>query len=150
MKRAEERLAILFPRNVILGNHLGKPDSRYSPLSLFTLLLASSIITHHGSITFVSLRSLNSQPRFPPSDSSVPITRFQRRSSWKTWRSGQTVRRCHFTLFLSLLSKNTVSSCLMCAVNANELERLKKRFMKLDRCHSSPLPSPCCPLSPLP
>jgi len=33
--------------------------------------------------------------------------------------------------------------------NAHELERLKKRFMKLDRCHSSPSPHPaalCCPL----
>ena len=79
-----------------------------------------------------------------PADSNVPIARFQHRSSWKTWRSGQTVRRWHFTLLLSVVNKHRL--LMLCAVNAHELERLKKRFMKLDRCRSRPSPAALCPV----
>ena len=115
----------------------------FTCLLLVLLLLAS---LHHGSITFVSQRSPAPFQAVPdaPADSGVPPARFQHLSLWRTWKSGPTVRRCISHLVLS------VSSCFVCAVNANELERLKKRFMKLDRCgpHPSPrppLPSALCP-----
>jgi len=50
-----------------------------------------------------------------PADSDVPITRFQRRSLWKTWRSGQTVRRCLFTLFPSLVNKHRLLMLDVCS-----------------------------------
>jgi len=65
-------------------------------------------------------------------------------------RHGEAIQLCVDAISHSFLSwsTNTVSSCSVCAVNASELERLKKRFMKLDRCHSRPSPHPAalCPL----
>ena len=122
--------------------HLGIQifPSFYSPL----VLLVTSI-THHGSITFVSQRSPAPFPAASdaPADSDVPPARFQRHSLWRTWRSGPTVRRC-----ISYSSSPFPHALCVCAVNASELERLKKRFMKLDRCglHSPPRPAALCPL----
>jgi hypothetical protein len=127
------------PTQVILGN----PE-----ILIFALVhLVTSIIiivTHHGSITFVSQHSLNPVSLRIRMLQLTVISPLRVSSVAVYGRHGEAVKLCVDAIShsSSLLSTNTVSSCLMCAVNANELERLKKRFMKLDRCHSSPSPYP--------
>jgi hypothetical protein len=78
------------------------------------------------------------------------MPRVQHHNSWRTWRSGPTVR---FNVSgCPRPSVNLPSPRALRAVNATELERLKKRFMKLDRCAHRSLPSallltrPTCPV----
>src|SRR5258707_12926409 len=128
----------------------GMSDIRISLIALdrsilffFTSLLASSWVNHVRITTLSQPRSLP-LCHDAPADSDVPIARFQHRSLWKTWRRGRIVRRCISHSFYCL-STNSVSSCPVRAVNASELDRLKKRFMKLDRSrHPIPHPTAHC------
>ena len=130
------------PLNPNIPISLSSPSTHLVHLVIVTSIV---IVTHHGSITFVSQCSLRRLQ--------LTVMPALRVSSVAVYGGhGEAVKLCVDAISHSspLLSTNTVSSCLMCAVNANELERLKKRFMKLDRCHPSPSPHPaalcCCPL----
>jgi hypothetical protein len=113
------------------------------------LFTSSSLLASSSSLTMGQSRSYHSALSGCSKLTVMPALRV---SSVAVYGGhGEAVKLCvdAFSHSSSLLSTNTVSSCLMCAVNAHELERLKKRFMKLDRCHSSPSPHPaalCCPL----
>ncbi len=56
------------------------------------------------------------------------------------------MRRWHFTHPLPICQLTICIVRGVCAVNASELERLKKRFMKLDRCIPPLSPDTLCPL----
>jgi len=132
------------PTSVILGINLGNPKS--SPFDPSCPPRYRYQHHHHHSpwVNHVRITAL-SQPRFTRIGMlQLTVMSPLRVSSVAVYgRHGEAVKLCVDAISHSspLLSTNAVSSCLMCAVNANELERLKKRFMKLDRCHSTPLQS---------
>jgi hypothetical protein len=100
------------------------------PTTLYPLHSPQKRSFSHGAITFVYKRI--------PSDGLLRLMpHLQHHNLWRTWRSGLTVR---FNMSGCLRSSvNLPLPRALHTVNARELERLKKRFMKLDRCaHHSP------------
>ena len=126
------------------------PRGKCLLVSRLRLCLVARRLAHHGSNTFVSKHSPYPPPPPPrasctSADNTSPLpssTRFQHHSLWKTWRGGPTVRSRH-----APFPAQPTDRFLVCVlVNASELERLKKRFMKLDRCRTSLYPLPSRPV----
>jgi len=125
---------------------ISSPSSPLDPAS-FTFSLAS-LITMGQSRPYHSTFPLAPVPsciRCLTLTITSPLTHAQHHNLWKTWSGGPTVCPCisHHLPRLSTTDRCLVRCVCLCgclcvvyAVNAHELERLKKRFMKLDRCVS--------------